>query len=295
MESFFMNDLRLLLIIAGAVIIAIIYITGRRRDISKNDDIGTRPMQAGQSSFSSPLNSSSSSGNKQSPPRHQVLPPYRDLDAEYMADEDDYVLDAEADFESATNDGYTFEDCESIKTPGSVLPEDQIFMASSEAYEPEVQLPPGVEPMIINVNVMSPHGSTFSAEKVKASLETTALVYGDLQIYHYYEHATPDKSGNKYKVFSVANAVEPGSFNRTRLSSYKTRGLSLFLQIPSPIDSVLAFERMIQLAKYFAGSLGGVVCDDRHNKLTPQAIAHIKDQISAYNLKLLANTHQSVH
>ena len=294
-ESFFMNDLRLLLIIAGVIVIAIIYFSGRRSGTAKSGDM-SGPVVSSTHSGQTPLNPSS----KNSLPRHQVLPPYRDLDAEYMADEDDYILDAEADFESATNDDpgqgeYTFDDCDDIRTPGSVLPDDQVFVSSEDLYQPSQQLPPGVDPMIICVNVMSPHGSTFNAEKVKASLEDTALVYGDMQIYHYYEYATPDKRGNKHRVFSVSNAEEPGSFNRARLSSYKTRGLSLFLQIPSPIDSVLAFERMYQLAKYFAGRLGGVVCDDRHNKLTPQAMAHIKDQISAYKLKLLASTRQSVH
>lgn len=280
-DSFLMNDLRLILIIAGIIIIAIIYLTGRKGKRSPGTAVnGVKVTESGQSSLSS----------------HGDKPPFRDFSQDYLEGEEDYLLDSEADFESLTNDDFyrTNEPTKkNVAATGPASQQDNIIC--SEPYIPAVELPPNMQPMIICVNVISPRGSMFSAEKVKASLEATALIYGDMQIYHYFESMGPAQFSKKQKVFSVASAVEPGRFNPAKLSSYQTAGLSLFLQLPGPIDGVLAFERMCQLAKYFAGRLGGVFCDEKYNKMTIQGMANIKDEISAYNLKLRTINRQSMH
>ena len=58
------------------------------------------------------------------------------------------------------------------------------------------------------------------------------------------------------------------------------------MEIPGPIESVMAFERLLEVARRIATRLNGVVCDDLQNRLTKQATLHIKDKIVDYNRKL---------
>ena len=67
------------------------------------------------------------------------------------------------------------------------------------------------------------------------------------------------------------------------------------MQLPGPLDGILAFEKMLQAADSLARSLGGVLCDDKHNKLSTQTIAHIKDEISDYNLQLQLSLRRTIH
>jgi len=266
LEAFFANDLRLMLIAAGVFIILGIYINGRR--VKRKNGQSGLDLQSLEPGFS-PLQ------------KHD--------EDDFFMDEDVHVLDCEGDFESLTNEDDLVQ-FDRLHTKPARKEEYVV-----EDYVPPVPLPPGVEPLIICVNVISPKASKFRGVDVKASIESTSLVYGDMSIYHYYEQADPLDRKVRQKVFSIASATEPGYFDRSRLSSYETAGLTLFLQIPGPLDGVLAFERMCQVAKYFAGRLGGVFCDEKRNKMTLQAMANIKDEISAYNLKLRSLNRRSVH
>ena len=58
------------------------------------------------------------------------------------------------------------------------------------------------------------------------------------------------------------------------------------MQLPGPMESVMAFERLLDVARHVATRLNGVVCDDLQNRLTKQATLHIKDRIVDYNRKL---------
>ncbi|MDR9435451.1 MAG: cell division protein ZipA C-terminal FtsZ-binding domain-containing protein, partial [Thiohalophilus sp.] len=83
-------------------------------------------------------------------------------------------------------------------------------------------------------------------------------------------------------VFSLANTVEPGTFDLNAIEQLQTPGLSLFMQLPAPIDSREAFELMLKTGRNLAEQLGGDLCDERRNVLTLQTIGHLKEQIEAF-------------
>ena len=96
-------------------------------------------------------------------------------------------------------------------------------------------------------------------------------------------------------MFSIASMVEPGYFDPENINTYRTPGLILFLQLPGPIDGVLAFEKMHQMGEMLAKRLSGTLCDDKHNKITTQSITHTRDEISEYSLKLRTKLKSTVH
>jgi cell division protein ZipA len=84
----------------------------------------------------------------------------------------------------------------------------------------------------------------------------------------------------------ITDAHVPGIFARVEQAEDKTNGLIFNMQLPGPIDSVMAFEKLLDIARQVAARLNGVVCDDLQNRLTKQATMHIKDRILDHNRKM---------
>ena len=174
--------------------------------------------------------------------------------------------------------------------------EEAVFLTEDEPPPQSVELPAGVEPLLVNLWVMAPQEMTFEPHYLKQTLDDSGMRYGDMNIYHYYRKPKVDSLPSRgQRLFSIASMVEPGYFDPENINTYRTPGVVLFLQLPGPIDGVLAFEKMHQMGELLARRLNGVLCDNKHNKITPQSITHIKDEISEYSLKLRTKLAHTVH
>ncbi|MDZ7662719.1 cell division protein ZipA [Thiohalophilus sp.] len=134
------------------------------------------------------------------------------------------------------------------------------------------------ESLVIVLNIMAKSGHYFPGNDVLAALRADELQHGEMQIFHRY----PDGAANGRPVFSLANTVEPGTFDLNTLDQLQTPGLSLFMQLPGPMDSREAFELMLKTGRNLAEQLGGDLCDERRNVLTLQTIGHLKEQIESF-------------
>ena len=135
----------------------------------------------------------------------------------------------------------------------------------------------GPESLLIILYIMSPKGHVFTGEGIHAVMTSAGLSHGEHKIYHYMQDGQA--------VFSVANAIEPGFFDITRLSTVSTPGLALFLQLPGPLECRKAFNSMLDISKRLAEALTGELCDEHRSALTQQTITHLKDKVDAYRLK----------
>ncbi len=106
------------------------------------------------------------------------------------------------------------------------------------------------------------------------------LQHGEFNIFHRMD----EKSGKS--VFSIANAVEPGSFDLSKMDELSTPGLALFSQLPAPLDAMQVYNAMLEVAERMAFIVGGELQDPSHCALTQQSIEHEKEQIIAYQVKL---------
>lgn len=145
-----------------------------------------------------------------------------------------------------------------------------------------------VEPFAVVVYVMPHAGLQFRREQVIACLEAVGCVpradSGDVS-YDYL--LLDDEQGKKVKrLFTVSDAHRPGIFSHGQDTPEKTNSLIFKMELPGPIESVMAFERLLEVTRRIASKLNGVVCDDLQNRLTRQATLHIKDKIVDYNRKL---------
>ncbi len=141
--------------------------------------------------------------------------------------------------------------------------------------------PPVVEELLI-VNVLAPRGQRFAGEALINALRSQGLRYGDMNIFHRVDPTT------KAKLYSVANAVEPGTFDLADLGSMESPGMTFFLQLPGPDDALGVFEDMLQAAGNVAQTLGGELRDDDMSVLTGQTKEHMRQRIADFARRRLS-------
>jgi cell division protein ZipA len=284
-----MDELRLILIILGLFLLVAIYWMGRR-DERRALEKKTSPQVP--HSPSTAVKASWFEDDESVDPADKPA----DYDSFYLSDADNEIffkteMEPSGVAQTRARPGHS-----TLGKVASANKSKSVLISTTEPATRTMELPDGVEPLLVNLTVMAPKDMSFDPDYLKQVLDDSGLVHGDMNIYHYYRKPKlefePDRG---QRLFSIANIVEPGYFDLRDLETYRTPGIALFLQLPGPIDGVLAFEKMHQVAAMLSKQLSGTLCDDKRNKITPQAVTHIKDQISEYNLRLRTKLKRTVH
>ena len=135
----------------------------------------------------------------------------------------------------------------------------------------------GQESLLIVFYILPPAGHLFSGEGIHAVMTSAGLLLGEQKIYDYFF--------DNQILFSIANAVEPGVFEKENLSTFTTPGLALFMQLPGPMECRKALDTLLDVSNRLATALTGDLCDENRNVMTKQTLQHLKDKIDAYRLK----------
>ncbi len=136
---------------------------------------------------------------------------------------------------------------------------------------------------VVVLNVMAKEGYAFHGEDLMQTLITNGLKFGEMAIFH-------QRLGNDSRgpvVFSVANVLNPGTFNLNDMANFSTVGISMFLALPSPINNLEAFDMMLGTAQRLCDVLDGDLKDDHRNVMTAQTIEHYRQRIRDFELRQL--------
>ncbi len=134
---------------------------------------------------------------------------------------------------------------------------------------------------VVVINVLSKPSQTFSGPALKKLFEACGLERGDMDIYHRHEETDTHSPVQ----FSVANAVEPGTFRPDEIAGISTPGISFFMSLPGPNNAMQAFDFMLETAQCVVRNLGGDLKDERRSVMTPQTIEHCRQRIREYERK----------
>jgi len=140
---------------------------------------------------------------------------------------------------------------------------------------------------VIVINVLARQGEDFSGSALQKLFEACGLVHGDMKIYH--RHEAEDTISPVQ--FSVANAVEPGTFKPNDVAAMTTPGISFFMSMPGPTNALQAFEFMLETAQCVVRNLGGELKDERRSVMTAQTIEHCRQRIREFERKQRSPRH----
>ena len=136
---------------------------------------------------------------------------------------------------------------------------------------------------VLVLNVTAKNGRVFTGDDLLHVLITSGLKFGEMNIFH--KRLSKEHQGTV--IFSVANMLNPGTFDLNNMDEFTTLGISFFLALPSAINNLDAFEQMLGVAQDIRDTLDGDLKDDHRNGMTAQTIEHYRQRVRDFELRRL--------
>ena len=238
-----MNDLRLILLGIGLFIIAVIYFWG-----TFNQKLKDRSHLRKLTSFKG-----------SSPEDIKIMPTYDDDDevsTATLAELDKFLANPEVQDLDADGIGDDKE-IKLSKSTGGMLPDSEIT---------DIQ--------IITFLIKASPGKEFSGVNILNATKTLGFRFGDMNIFHHYG---VQGLMAEQPIFSLASMYEPGNFDLEQMDTYKTKGLALFMQLPSPVDSIAAFDLMQETVLQLSELLQGEIWNSNQKPIDENTLQAMRD------------------
>lgn len=161
---------------------------------------------------------------------------------------------------------------------GTALPGAEPEVADAEPTVAVTDPPPLAEvpEKVVTIRLMSKGKAGFPGDKLVLAMRSAGLRHGRFGIFHALQGDTDQI------VFSVANLVEPGTFDLAALADTRLPGVSLFLVLPGPADALESLDTMIDTARSLAAGLDGELFDEQGSSLSVQRERYIRDEIQQF-------------
>lgn len=112
--------------------------------------------------------------------------------------------------------------------------------------------------------------------KLLEAFRAEALQHGKYDIFH-----RMHEDGASI-LFSVASMVEPGTFDPEKMPTMHFPGVTFFTQLPGPTPGMHALNELIACARKLQQSLGGTLQDDRGVPLTVHRIERLRQEVREF-------------
>ena len=133
---------------------------------------------------------------------------------------------------------------------------------------------------IVVLNVLA-DSERIKGQELLEFLMENEMSYGEMEIFH--------KLDNQGEVlFSLANAIEPGTFDLSDIEEFEIQGVTLFMQIDGANQAERIFDDMLELARKISGKFSSQIFDGTRSALTQQTIGHIRQNIREMKFKEMA-------
>lgn len=132
---------------------------------------------------------------------------------------------------------------------------------------------------IVTLYIAARAGAVLRGPDIVVAAEKAGLTYGHMNVFHRLVQGHPERG----PIFSLANIKKPGSFEMADIQALETPAIAFFLTLPAPIDALDAWDAMLPTAQRMAELLDGVLLDEQRNALGRQRVAHLRDEMRAYD------------
>ena len=106
----------------------------------------------------------------------------------------------------------------------------------------------------------------------------SGMTFGEMDIFH-------QLNDRGAQLFSLASAVEPGTFDLSSLDQFSTPGISLFMRVHELAAPLEVLDSMLSVANRVAQELNGEVRDETRSVMTPQTKEHCRQSIKEFLFK----------
>jgi cell division protein ZipA len=131
---------------------------------------------------------------------------------------------------------------------------------------------------------MAPVDRPYSGPDLLVAIQGASMIYGEMHIFHHFV------KGYRRSVFSMANIIEPGTFNPPVMDDFFSPGLTFFMRLPGQLKGPQALDQMLKSIQHLATELGGQLCDQHRCPLDKQAIAMLRHDVMEHQQRLDDNT-----
>lgn len=129
--------------------------------------------------------------------------------------------------------------------------------------------------------VTAPQDATLEGAGLLTALTTSGLQYGDDGLFRKYDQHSEEE------LFTVANGIEPGTFDLANLDELQTPGIVLLLRLQRADHAVEAFQEMLDAAQELASALGAELKDEHMSDLSAQVIEHCRQRIRDFKRRTM--------
>jgi cell division protein ZipA len=136
---------------------------------------------------------------------------------------------------------------------------------------------------VLAVNVIAKNGEELDGSILLEAAKSYGLRFGDMDIFHRHENS----NGQGPIIFSMASAINPGTFDIEELPHSSLKGVTFFMRLSQLNKRTFVLELMVDIAKRLANQLGAELKDDTHSVLSSQTITHYKSRIQEYERRYL--------
>jgi cell division protein ZipA len=264
-----MSELRWILIGFGIVLLAAIYLWGRRsnRAVAARDDapLRARPepsMHSGETTLIRAVDDV-----PVALPAHEVVPPLEPPPAiDHASTGETWRGRLEPTFADAPTEELP------VRPVSGAAAAAAPTLSSSEA--PQSQSRRVERRKILSVRIaFAPQ--RLEGTKLQEALQADSLQHGKYGIFH---RLHSDGS----IVFSVASMVEPGTFDLEKMGETPYPGITMFTQLPGPVPGMHALNELVACARRLQANLGGTLQDERGVPLTVHRIERMRQEVREF-------------
>ena len=134
------------------------------------------------------------------------------------------------------------------------------------------------EQKVMVLTVMAPKGVQYAGDALAEVAEACGLKLTDQGVFR----RGVDTDAGTVAAYTIANILEPGTFERSKLAEQMTPGVVMIMQLPGPFDGPSTFEQMLATARTLVDRLGGQLLDGRRCDLNSQSIEHMREELLEY-------------
>ena len=171
-------------------------------------------------------------------------------------------------FEQPKQGKFNWDDEPSENEPAPIL----LDVAPKKTEENVEKIEKQEPSQILVIHLMAAKDQACDGRLLLDTIVSLGLRYGNMKIFH--RHTSEDGSGPV--LFSMANLLNPGTFDLTTIAQEEIVGVTLFMA-PSDLDKPSeVFDLMLHVAQQMADKLQLKIMDETRSSMTKQTIDHYR-------------------